>query len=360
MCPIWTSHARAATSAAGWVTSGRRVCMPSRAVRAAIVTGSIVLGAASAADAATVAVEDGTAVFRAAPGEVNNVRAGTLAARDTMTLKVIDTGAPLTPGPGCQRLDPNSVWCPESIPLLPLVVWADDREDQVVVNDGLIRVVTVHGQRGDDTVQVGNGVGSPALLDGGQGDDTLTTHENGEGPPVLRGGPGADVLTMNEHGTAQAFGGDGNDRIIYNTTSLGSILDGGDGKDTYTFLQSFQLDAIVPGRGVDTLDETRWPFELGLEFDLSVCPRCVQRVIGTPNDDHITGDGDAQEILGAGGNDILDGGGGHDAIAGQDGDDTITSRDGVRDTVTCGDGTDSVTADRRDLVRRNCENVTRE
>jgi Ca2+-binding RTX toxin-like protein len=357
MGSIRTSRA----SAARWVPPGRWAGMPIRTVLAAIVTGGIVLGAAPAADAATVAVVDGTAVFTAAPGEVNNVRAGTLAAPDTMTLKVIDSGAPLTPGPGCQQLDPNSVWCPESDPLLPLVVWADDGDDQVVVDDGLPRVVTVHGQRGNDTVHVGNGVGSPALLDGGQGDDTLTTSENGAGPPVLRGGPGNDVLTVNEHsGDAQAFGGDGNDRIINNTTSPGSLLDGGDGNDTYTFGQTFDLDAIVPGPGLDTLDETAGFFEDGLEIDMSGCPRCVQRVIGTPNDDRIMGDRHAQAILGGGGNDILDGGRGHDAIAGQNGDDTITSRDGVFDMVACGDGTDGVVADRRDLVSLNCENVTRE
>ena len=47
-----------------------------RTLLAAIVSGSIVLGAASVAQAATVAVVDGTVVFTAAPGEVNDVRAG--------------------------------------------------------------------------------------------------------------------------------------------------------------------------------------------------------------------------------------------------------------------------------------------
>ena len=60
------------------------------------------------------------------------------------------------------------------------------------------------------------------------------------------------------------------------------------------------------------------------------------------------------------GNDTLDGGGGRDTLAGQEGDDTITSRDGVFDTVRCGAGIESVVADRRDLVRPGCENVTRE
>jgi Ca2+-binding RTX toxin-like protein len=165
---------------------------------------------------------------------------------------------------------------------------------------------------------------------------------------------------MNEQGSGEAFGGDGNDRIIDTTTGGPFRVDGGDGNDTYTFVGTFDLGAIVPGPGLDTLDESTWFRGFGLDFDMSECPRCVQRVIGTPNDDRIRGDRYAQAIRGGGGNDTLHGGGGRDAIAGQDGDDAIFSLDGVFDTVGCGGGTDSVLADRRDLVRLSCENVTRE
>jgi Ca2+-binding RTX toxin-like protein len=52
----------------------------------------------------------------------------------------------------------------------------------------------------------------------------------------------------------------------------------------------------------------------------------VERVIGIPQDDVMTGDGNDQAILGDDGQDSLDGGGGSDFISGQGGDDTITSR----------------------------------
>ena len=263
-----------------------------RTLLAAIVSGSIVLGATSVAQAATVAVVDGTVVFTAAPGEVNDVRQG-------ISGRVVDTGAPLTAGPGCEQLDPNSAQCPNSIPLLPLVVWADDGDDRFDVNDGLPRLVTIHGQRGNDTIKVGNSVGSPALLDGGQGDDTLITRENGSGPPVLRGGPGNDALIMNEHGTGQAFGGPGNDLITDNTDRRPHLAGGGRRE------RHLHDWSVVPGgrdggrTGRDTLDQTTWLRQFGLDFDMSECPRCVQRVIGTPYDDRITGDSHPQRIFGA-------------------------------------------------------------
>jgi hypothetical protein len=34
-------------------------------------------------------------------------------------------------------------------------------------------------------------------------------------------------------------------------------------------------------------------------------------------------------------------------------------RDGIRDRVNCGSGRDTVTADRKDKIARNCERVTR-
>ena len=84
-----------------------------------------------------------------------------------------------------------------------------------------------------------------------------------------------------------------------------------------------------------------------------------QRVIGTPNDDQITGDDRGQVILGGEGNDAIDGRGGHDLLAGQGGDDTIAARDGTFDVVDCGPGVDAVTADRFDLVSRDCESRAR-
>lgn len=331
------------------------------AVAIVVAAGGMLLAGGSAAQAATVAIEDGTVVITAAPGETNNLRAGSRSLFGTQPMTVTDTGAPLTAGHGCQTLDANNVLCPEPQRTpKPIVIYAGDGNDQVLVDDNYVRNVSVYGQRGNDTIHVGNGMGAPALLDGGQGDDTLITYENGEGPPVLRGGPGNDTLTMNELGSAKAYGGAGSDRLVYTAWTpnpAAIVLDGDGGDDTYTFGYKLYLSTIVPGGGTDTLDQST--SRSHIEIDLATCPDCVQRVIGTPSDDILIGDANAQTIFGAAGNDTIDGGGGRDTLGGQDGDDAITSRDTAADTVDCGSGADGVTADRRDLVNPDCETVTR-
>ncbi|MDX6679603.1 MAG: hypothetical protein QOE31_3655, partial [Solirubrobacteraceae bacterium] len=48
-----------------------------------------------------------------------------------------------------------------------------------------------------------------------------------------------------------------------------------------------------------------------------------------------------------------------DIVAGGDGKDVIKARDGAIDRITCGAGRDRVTADRIDVVARDCERVKR-
>jgi hypothetical protein len=58
---------------------------------------------------------------------------------------------------------------------------------------------------------------------------------------------------------------------------------------------------------------------------------------------------------------VIASGSGTDVVDGGTNDDTIdTSGDpGNKDKVECGTGTDTVTADKDDLVSSDCENVTR-
>ena len=62
------------------------------------------------------------------------------------------------------------------------------------------------------------------------------------------------------------------------------------------------------------------------------------------------------QVFGGAGNDTLGGGSGEDLVDGSTGNDIIEVQDGVRDSVSCGDGSDSVTSDRADVVPRpQCE-----
>jgi Ca2+-binding RTX toxin-like protein len=223
------------------------------------------------------------------------------------------------------------------------------------------------------------------VLDGGPGDDTLSVNNNGDGLPILHGGAGDDDLSVPENGGGLMYGDAGDDDLYYDAYTISKtaelhggtgsddltvgddccgptglpVLDGGDGPDTYSFesLALLQTATIVPGPGVDTLDQHDGTEPL--DFDMAACPGCVERVIGSPLADHIAGDAGAQTILGGDGDDVIDGGGGIDILSGQGGDDAITSRDGIFDSVGCGDGTDSVLADRFDVVARDCETVSR-
>ena len=89
-----------------------------------------------------------------------------------------------------------------------------------------------------------------------------------------------------------------------------------------------------------------------------------EKLDGGPGDDHLDG---------GFGDDVITGGPGRDRISGDlaggdcgplwckypYGNDTINAQDGEVDTILCGFGTDTVTADAIDVIDGDCENVTR-
>jgi Ca2+-binding RTX toxin-like protein len=122
----------------------------------------------------------------------------------------------------------------------------------------------------------------------------------------------------------------------------------------------------------------------GFEGDDGLYPQRGDRAYGGPGNDRMVGsglllggkgddriDGQAHDVapssLGGGdGNDFItgsegrnniDGGSGSDRISARGGNDQIKARDGERDVVRCGPGRDIVSADRRDRVGSDCEDV---
>jgi hypothetical protein len=84
------------------------------------------------------------------------------------------------------------------------------------------------------------------------------------------------------------------------------------------------------------------------------------RLVGTARADTISGREGRDVLLGLGGTDFLEGGAGRDRAEAGSGDDSVAVEyDGSRDTVRCGAGTDTVTADLTDAVARDCEVVGR-
>ncbi len=66
-----------------------------------------------------------------------------------------------------------------------------------------------------------------------------------------------------------------------------------------------------------------------------------------------------ERIYGRGAADVITGTRGADEVRARGGDDTIEVRGNERDRVSCGAGDDTVSADRRDRVARDCETVLR-
>jgi RTX calcium-binding nonapeptide repeat (4 copies) len=106
-------------------------------------------------------------------------------------------------------------------------------------------------------------------------------------------------------------------------------------------------------------------------------------LFGGPDNDTLNGDAGSDRLSGDAGIDRLDGGAGNDALGGGAGPDRLTDRRGTdrfsggagndridardasaigrhgRDRISCGPGLDSVLADRRDIVARDCERVVK-
>jgi Ca2+-binding RTX toxin-like protein len=103
-------------------------------------------------------------------------------------------------------------------------------------------------------------------------------------------------------------------------------------------------------------------------------------IIGTNSGEQITGTSHAEEIRGLGGSDEISDGWGKDLVYGGAGEDNLIGTGGdtsvdyfyggrggdlfqprdvpaVKDKVSCGGGTDSVYADKADVVGGNCERV---
>ena len=173
----------------------------------------------------------------------------------------------------------------------------------------------IEGGGGDDKLYGGPGGGDDMLMGdggndmlfGGRGDDTLN---GGMGNDMLNGGAGADNF----------MGGGGNDMIyadLMDTVIDGGEDDGGMDMDTVSFARLVDMavgtatDAFTLGAR-DATDDS---------IPTGVDAVGIERVIGTDEDDFITGSGTAtdpvaEEIEGGDGGDDLDGGeGGGDTVS---------------------------------------------
>ena len=172
------------------------------------------------------------------------------------------------------------------------------------------RANTISGGRGDDKLYGGpdgddsnsdtlNGGSGNDMLFGGVGADTLN---GGSGNDSLWGGPGQDVVN----------GDDGHDMIYVNfepgeTAETTDTVNGGDGNDTISF-----------EKWVDEEDDTI----VTLNLSTSTSITNIENIIGSDEDDMLTGND---------GHNIIEGGDGDDVLnPGTDGNDTVSYRSSDR------------------------------
>ena len=336
-------------------------------------------GAAHAGMAGTDQIEGDDIVFSGDPGEANRL---TVTGQGEGTVVFEDAAAPITPGEGCTAVTPNRVTCTRAT---FVIVELEDGDDEV----------TTAGDFGQ----------APVFLDGDQGSDLIRgevgrTHlEGGVGTDRLFGGAesqsldGVDLVRRGEFDEMPDHNRERDELTCADPPELGVRVDANDVVNgpcgqRDVFLETFVL--IEGTEGPDNLTAAGEPSRVfGFGGDDSIFGAGVEdRADGGAGNDRLFGQGlllggtgddrldagarsgaparprlDGQsgddQVLGSASGDNLAGGSGVDSVSGRDGNDSIRTRDGVRDKVRCGNGRDSVSADRRDSVASDCERVSR-
>ena len=367
------------------------------AALAAAVAAAAVLPAA--ADASTVSLEGGVLVVRGAAGESNWLTVDRNEDQPSK-LQIGDISAPDAYPSVCvpDEYSYNVVTC--SVPSGGVRLDAGDGDDIIHVGTAPAgTAVAADGGPGNDTLR--GTAETPAQLLGGAGDDKI---EGGDAGETVDGGPGNDEVLGNK-GPDVVLGGDGNDTlgIDYWTEQSDDIVDGGAGYDQIEMNWQSGDDDFQPPIDV-SIDGAANDGRPGERDDVTRVERIYltanATLTGSEGADELTifnSDG-SSKLSGRGGDDKLsafdladtiDGGAGADTIEGGYGDDTITggpgrdminadvsgtschwiqcrmpygndtieARDGEPDTITCGIGTDVVTADPADTVAADCETV---
>ena len=249
--------------------------------------------------------------YRGARGEANHV---VLVQVDQMTIRVTDTGAPITPGRGCRALDAHSADCSVAglrgyNGLIGAEVRAGDEDDTV---DSRGPGLSGSGGPGDDTLQSSSL--ATGTLDGGDGHDTLL------------GGTNEDTFVDADADADLLDGREGGATVSYASHTAPVHVDLADPRPDGEDDTLRSITGVIGGRGADVLRGDD-------EFS---------RLAGGPGDDR---------LLGRGGDDFLEGGSGNDRIAAQAGGDYVSGGPGD-DLLTGGDGDDSLDGGRgRDRLR---------
>jgi Ca2+-binding RTX toxin-like protein len=296
------------------------------------------------ADAATVAIEDGTAIYTAESGEANRLEIHAPAGE---AIVFEDPGAQISAGAGCTPVGPHVASCSSYEDVAVALGDGDDRATLSGHGSGNTTPVLDAGD-GNDTL-----IGGPLRdeLDGGRGNDQL---QGGDADDRVDGGGGIDVIRGGSPGRRGDILTDGDSDAAPDNDYF-------EGHDSATISYASRTRSIRAELRED-LDG-----HAGAEGERDVLdgPNGVHGgsgddvILGTYRDDVLGGGGGDDRLLGSQGTDVLHGGAGRDVLsAGPGSDELVPGEDDARDVSICGSRSDQVGAhDTRDVLRRNCERV---
>lgn len=294
--------------------------------------------------------------FMASDGETNVVSAYYEPdLRPTEPLRIVDTGATLTPGAGCRTgVSVNEVICEAPGPNTIIGVNLGNGDDQftwmtdavppraptnptVLAAAGGLGTDRITGSPGRDDVVGGDGDNE---LNGGAGDDFL---RDADGPsPIgddsLSGGAGADELWVSG-GEDELHGGDGNDtlrdRPDLDTDPGNDVYNGGAGDD--------QIRPWVTG-GTNTVngDEGDDVVFVGPDLAQPAGPGSPDQFVvdGGPGNDSLNSSTATASFDGGAGDDVVIAGGPGSVVAGGDGSDNLGFISPGNGSASGGDGAD--------------------
>lgn len=181
-----------------------------------------------AAHASTASSEGPLVTYQAGPGEANRVTVepgigpGVVPTPGAIALVIVDPGADVEAGPGCQSVDAHTATCiaaTDGATIEPTMdVLLGDQADEAHVR--AMVPADIAGGSGDDRLRAA--LGTNAFLTGGDGDDVLTY--DGGNHTNLCGEEGDDVLNGSD-GHDHVLGGVGDD--VLNGNGLDDVMVGG-------------------------------------------------------------------------------------------------------------------------------------
>ncbi|MFJ6937349.1 hypothetical protein [Streptomyces sp. NPDC101132] len=189
------------------LTTALRVAAPAAAALALTLA---VAGPASASP--SLVTRSGSEIrYSALPGEANDVTFSTVSGQ----LVVTDAASPLTPGPGCVRINANSARCGTAATVTRIRATLGDEDDRA---DNQTAIAS----------DLDGGSGQDILL-GGNGTDRLTDTDGwdaGPTPTTFNGRAGNDTLISRNLGYDRVECGSGFDIAIADNASLDTVVPG--------------------------------------------------------------------------------------------------------------------------------------